>query len=84
MLFAKSLLLNYLLDRELVRMGSSLDALMAHLYQNFGLAGRRWSQRDIPAALQTLTGQSLDAFFSMYLAGTARLPLDGTFTLFPR
>lgn len=79
MLYARSSMLNYMLDLELSGMGTNLDALMRYLYDNFGLKGKRWKQEDISAALQALSGRNFNDFFNAYLYTNAPLPLDGNF-----
>lgn len=52
---------------------------MRYLYQNFGLEGQKWTQGNIPAALEAITGSRFDGFFEAYLYTSALLPLDGSF-----
>jgi hypothetical protein len=79
MLYARSAMINYMLDRELSRLGVSLDSLMRHLYENFGLMGKRWAQADIPGILQAKSGRNFLDFFASFLHTNAILPLGGNF-----
>ena len=69
----------YLLDRELISMGFSLDDLMRYMYENFGLKGKRYLTNDILVALNTVTDSNWSEFFDKYVYGTEPLPLDGKF-----
>lgn len=84
MLYARSTMLNYMLDLELTNSGASLDSLMRYLYENYGLTGNRWKQEDIPLALQSLVGQTFNTFFNTYLYTNTLLPLDGSFQFLKR
>lgn len=75
----KGACLFYLLDRELISMGFSLDDLMRYMYENFGLKGKRYSTNDILDALNIVTDNDWSEFFDKYVYGTEPLPLDGKF-----
>ncbi|RMF92323.1 MAG: hypothetical protein D6734_12590, partial [Candidatus Schekmanbacteria bacterium] len=67
MMSAYSNLFAYLLDRELVKRGYSIDDLMQYLYINFGLMNKKYTQNDILTSLKNITGESFDEFFNSYL-----------------
>ena len=82
--YARSGLLNYMLDLELTKSGFSLDDLMRYLYENFAIAGKKYKQEDISLALEALVGNPFNAFFDTYLYTNAPLPLDGNFQYLAR
>lgn len=83
MLGAKGNLLAYLFSTELHAHGVTLSNFLEYLYLNFGLTNTQFTQKDIKAAVEELTGHSLDIFFNTYLATATPLTdvLDGSFPL---
>jgi len=75
----KGACLFYLIDKELMAMGMSLDNLMQYMYENYGLQGKRYSTKDILNALNTITSNDWSEFFDKYVYGTVPLPLNGKF-----
>lgn len=71
----------YLLDRELTRAGSGLDALLQRLLLDFGLAGVRYTQADLRALASELGGPAVGDLLVQYIESAAPLTevLDGTF-----
>ncbi len=84
MLYARSMLLNYLMDMELGKNGRSLDSLMRRLYDSYGLTGRVWKQEDIPAMLEELTGRNQDVFLNTWLHADTPITLDGNIQFLKR
>lgn len=78
-LYAKSALINYLLDLELKRLGLDLDILMKRLYEDFGLTGKKWRQSDVVQILKEETRKDFSKFFNDYLLTNKRLPVKGKF-----
>ncbi len=74
----------YSLEEELRDNGSSLDALLQYLYQNFGLTDTPWDQDDILDALEQLVGDNFDyeTFFNTYLLTSQEIPEVNSFELF--
>jgi predicted metalloprotease with PDZ domain len=81
-IYERGALVAYLLDRELRAHGSSLDALFAYMYREYGLTGERHTNAEIEAAAQAVSGANFGAFFESYVYGAEPLPLDGEFELF--
>jgi hypothetical protein len=75
----KGACLFYLMDQELMSIGTSLDDLMRYMYENYGLTGKRYTTDDVLVALNTITNQDWADFFNKYIYGTEPLPLDGVF-----
>ena len=80
----KGACLFYLLDKELMAMGMSLDDLMRYMYENYGLKEKRFSTIEILNALNTITERDWSEFFDKYVYGTEPLPLDGRFVYLDR
>ena len=78
-LYAKSTLINYLLDLELKKLGLDLDILMKKLYEDFGLTGKKWRQSDTVQILKEETGIDFSIFFDNYLLTNKKLPIKGKF-----
>ena len=78
-LYARSTLINYLLDQELIKAGYNLDFLMRVLYNEYGLVDKKWQQSDIPKILEQVTGKSFDDFFNKFLYTNSSLPLNNKF-----
>ena len=78
-LYAKSTLINYLLDKELKKLGFDLDILMKGLYENFGLTSKKWQQNDIVLILKDKTGKDFSDFFTRFLLTNKKLPIKGKF-----
>ncbi|MDY6973015.1 MAG: hypothetical protein SV775_11885 [Thermodesulfobacteriota bacterium] len=84
MIYARSSLINYMLDMELSNDNQSLDALMGYLYEHYGLTGVMWRHENISPILESLTGRSYDDFIDTHILTNAQLPLDGNFQLLKR
>lgn len=83
-LYARGALIAYLLDKQLVAAGFSLDDLMADLYENFGLTDTKYTQADVEASLIGITGSSYEDFFNTYLDANGEIDINGDFELFSR
>jgi predicted metalloprotease with PDZ domain len=77
MMREKGACLFYLLDKELLSMGMSLDKLMQYMYEKYGLTWNRYSTSDILIGLNSITSSDWTEFFNKYIYGTEELPLDG-------
>jgi predicted metalloprotease with PDZ domain len=75
----KGACLFYLIDKELIGQGKSLDDLMKYMYENHGLQGKRFTTNDIFVALNTITASDWTGFFNKYVFGIEPLPLNGIF-----
>jgi predicted metalloprotease with PDZ domain len=73
MLYARGMLLSYLLDLDLHRRGSSLDAVLARLYRTHGLSGRRWTEADLEAVVGRLGGPAVRRRLARLVRGDADL-----------
>ena len=71
--YTKGALVGLCLDLQLRREGSSLDALMRHLWQHS--PDRQVTQERIAASLQALTGRHWQAEIAAWVHGTEDLPL---------
>jgi len=65
--------------RQLTDNQKCLDDLMHRLYQRFGSTDQGYTQNDILAILQDLTGRDYRDFLDDYINGTTRLPLEEAF-----
>lgn len=74
-LYARSTLVNYLLDQKLKNLGFDLDLLMKKLYEDFGLTNRKWVQEDIVEILKNETNIDFSDFFDKHLLTNNRLPV---------
>lgn len=74
-LYARSTLMNYLLDTELKKLGFDLDILMKRLYKDFGLTSKKWDQANVLEILQEETGMDFSQFLSKFLLTNAKLPI---------
>jgi predicted metalloprotease with PDZ domain len=54
----------------------SLDDLMYYMFHKFG--DERYSSEDVLEALNAVTGRDFTGFFSNFVYGTAKLPMDGS------
>ena len=72
-----------MLDLELQRLGHTLDDLMAVLYEEYALTGRKYLNDDVRRAAVQLAGDNLSTFFDAHVTGTAPLALDSGF-VYPR
>lgn len=86
MLYARGMLLAYLLDARLAARGTSLDAVLQRLWAAHGSAGVPWRQADFEAALLAASAPDVVAEHATLLAGAGDLrPLvAGGFTWFAR
>lgn len=86
MLYARGMLLAYLLDVRLAGAGTSLDAVLRRLYRHPGLDGMPFTQALLEAAVAAEAGAVVRDEHAALLAGDADLePLvGGGFTLLPR
>lgn len=73
MLGARGNHLVYLLDRELVRRGSSIDAVLRRLYRSHGLSDRRYTQAGVMSIVRSALGAGRAAWFEQRLLTNARL-----------
>jgi hypothetical protein len=80
----KGALVGYLLDQELTALGKSLDDLMRFMYEEFGLRDRRFRTRDLVDALRRITGTDFQPFFTRFVSGTERLPVDASLDFIER
>ena len=71
--YTKGALVGLCLDLQLRREGSSLDALMRHLWQH--CPDRQVTQERITASLHALTGRDWQAEIAAWVHGTGDLPL---------
>ncbi len=71
--YTKGALVGLCLDLQLRREGSSLDALMRHLWQH--CPDRQVTQERIAASLHALTGRDWQAEIAAWVHGTGDLPL---------
>lgn len=78
-LYARGALISYLLDSQMVELGFSLDDVSEHLYKNFGLTDKEWTQADLEEAVEDITGTSFANFFDTYLDTNVVLELEGSF-----
>ena len=78
-IYGKGALVSYLLDVELRDRGSSFDELMAAMYDEFALSGRKYTDADVLALENAISGADLGDFFDAYIRGGVELPLDGGF-----
>lgn len=74
-LYARASLINYLLDKELKKLGFDLDLLMKSLYEEFGLTGKKWVQNDVIKILNNKTKKDFNVFFNNYLLTNNKLPI---------
>ena len=65
--------------RQLTNNQKCLDDLMRRMYQRFGSTDQEYTQDDILAILEDLTGRDYRDFLADYINGTARLPLEEAF-----
>ena len=75
-------LVSLLFDLELRRRsrnGTSLDALLRDMYQNFPVEGPGFTSRDLIDTSTRLSGFPFDHFFAKYIYGTQRLPFEDLF-----
>jgi hypothetical protein len=82
-LYAKSTLINYLLDLELKKIGFDLDILMKKLYEDFGLTGKKWTQKDIVNILSKSTNNDFSGFFEDFLLSNNILPVKRKIKFIP-
>ena len=74
-LYTRSAFINYLLDKELKKLGFDLDILMKRLYEDFGLTGKKWLQKDVVQILLEETGRDFSDFFDKFLHTNRTLPI---------
>jgi len=65
--------------RQLTNNQKCLDDLMRRMYQRFGSTDQGYTQDDILAIIEDLTGRDYRDFLADYISGTARLPLEEAF-----
>ncbi len=75
LLYARSTLINYLLDIELKKINFDLDILMKGLYEDFGLTDTKWTQADIIPLLKNKTGKDFTDFLNRFLLTNNKLPI---------
>jgi len=71
-----------LMDYEIKRRTGgirNLDDLMYYMFHKF--REEKYSSEDVLEALNTVTGQDFTGFFSDFVYGTAKLPMDGSIGL---
>ena len=73
--YAQGALIGLALDLTLRACGSSLDALMRALWQDYGQPGTGVPEDGIARLASNLAGRDLGAFFDRHVAGTEELPL---------
>ena len=62
--------------RNLTQNRSSLDDVMKRMYREFGLADRPYAMEDVVKIVNQITGGDFEPFFSKYVIGKERLPLE--------
>ena len=62
--------------RTLTQNRSDLDDVMQQMYREFGLTGRAYAMKDVIRIVSRITGEDFEPFFSKYVTGTERLPLE--------
>jgi hypothetical protein len=75
----KGALVAYMIDQRLHEQGLNLDHLMAYMYEQYGLTGRRYNTEDARMALEAITAEDWRDFFGKYIYGINALPLEGSF-----
>jgi len=62
--------------RTLTQNRSSLDNVMKQMYQEFGLTDVTYTINDVIRIVNQIAGEDFKPFFSKYVTGTERLPLE--------
>ena len=62
--------------RTLTQNRSSLDDVMKQMYREFGLTGVTYTINDVIRIVNQIAGEDFKPFFSKYVTGTERLPLE--------
>ena len=62
--------------RNLTKNRSSLDDVMKQMYQEFGLTDVAYTIDDVSRIVSQIMGEDFEPFFSKYVTGTERLPLE--------
>ena len=62
--------------RNLTQNQSSLDNVMKQMYREFGLTDITCTMNDVIRIVNQITGEDFKPFFSKYVTGTERLPLE--------
>jgi RNA polymerase sigma factor (sigma-70 family) len=65
--------------RNLTQNRSSLDNVMQQMRQEFGLTDNAYTMNDVIRITSQIAGEDLKPFFSKYMTGTERLPLEEYF-----
>ena len=78
-IYMKGGLVCYMIDKQLVNHGLSLDVLMQTLYTDFVTNGTKFTSESLQSTLESITNDDWSEFFNLYVFGTEPLPLNGTF-----
>ena len=62
--------------RALTQNQNSLDDVMKQMYREFGLTEIRYTIDDVVRIVSQVAGEDFEPFFSKYVTGTERLPLE--------
>ena len=62
--------------RNLTQNQSSLDDVMKQMYREFGITGITYAMNDVIRIVNQITSEDFKPFFSKYVTGTERLPLE--------
>ena len=62
--------------RNLTKNRSSLDDVMQQMYREFGLTDTAYTMDDVIRIVSQVAGENFEPFFSKYVTGTERLPLE--------
>ena len=62
--------------RKRTKNRSSLDDVMQQMYQAFGLTGTAYTMDDVIRIVSQVAGEDFEPFFSKYVTGSERLPLE--------
>ena len=65
--------------RALTQNRSCLDDVMQQMYREFGFTDNTFTMNDVIRIVNQITGKDFRLFFSKYVAGTERLPLEEYF-----
>ena len=62
--------------RKYTQNQKGLDDVMKQMYREFGLTGVAYTIEDVVRIVSQVTGEDFEPFFSKYVTGTERLPLE--------
>jgi predicted metalloprotease with PDZ domain len=62
--------------RALTQNRNSLDDVIKQMYQEFGLTRNMFTVNDVIRVVSQIAGEDFEPFFSKYVTGTERLPLE--------